>query len=275
VCATPLVKPEGEAMRRCPNGSCPAQVSELLKHFVSKGAMDVDGLGERWCDTLIENGLVKDLAGLYYVNKDQLLELDRMGERLAAKIMASIAASKDRPLARLVFALGIFHVGSEIAELLAQRFSSLDDLARATPEQLTEIPGIGPKIAGSVTAYFQVEGNRRVIERLREAGVKLEQEAAQVSQADQPWKGLTFVVTGTLAAMPRREAEARIKALGGSVTDSVTRKTTYLVAGESPGSKLDTAGRLGTRVLDEAAFLKMLEEELPAGGSADGEKQHD
>ena len=266
-CGTPVVKPEGEAMRRCPNASCPAQFAELLKHFVSKGAMDVDGLGERWCEILIAQGLVKDVAGLYYVKKEHLLELERMGNQLATKIMASIAASKDRPLSRLIFALGIFHVGSEIADLLAQRFSSLDQLAQATQEQLTEIPGIGPKIAGSVTAYFQVPGNRQVIEKLRQAGVKLQQEVPQTESIELPWQGLTFVVTGTLAAMPRREAEARIKALGGSVTDSVTRKTSYLVTGESPGSKLATAQRLGTPVLDEAAFLEMLATGKPAGGT--------
>jgi DNA ligase (NAD+) len=258
VCGTTVVKPQDEAMRRCPNASCPAQFAELLKHFVSKGAMDVDGLGERWCETLIARGLVKDVAELYYVKKEQLLELERMGDKLATKIIASIAASKDRPLSRLVFALGIFHVGSEIADLLTQRFSSLDQLAQATVEQLTEIPGIGPKIAGSVTAYFQVPLNREVMEKLRRAGVKLRQEARPVSNAPLPWRGFTFVITGTLGAMPRREAEARIKALGGSVTDSVTRKTSYLVAGESPGSKMDTAARLGTPVLDEAAFLDLL-----------------
>jgi DNA ligase (NAD+) len=266
-CGTPVVKPEEEAMRRCPNASCPAQFAELLKHFVSKGAMDVDGLGERWCETLIAQGLVKNVAGLYYVKKEQLLELERMGERLATKIISSIAASKDRPLSRLIFALGIFHVGSEIAELLAQRFSSLDQLAQASQEQLTEIPGIGPKIAGSVAAYFQVPGNRQVIEKLRQAGVKLQQEIPQLESGELPWQGLTFVVTGTLSAMPRREAEARVKALGGSVTDSVTRKTSYLVAGESPGSKLATAQRLGTPVLDEAAFVEMLATGKPAGGT--------
>lgn len=259
VCGTPVVKPEGEAMRRCPNASCPAQFFELLKHFVSKGAMDVDGLGEKWCETLIAQKLVKDVADLYYVNRNQLLELERTGDKLAAKIMASIAASKDRPLPRLVFGLGIFHVGSEVADLLAQRFPSLDELSQATSEQLMEIPGIGPKIAGSVTAYFQVSHNRRVIDKLRQAGVKMRQEAPQrAGTPGLPWQGLTFVITGTLGAMPRREAEARIKALGGSVTDSVTRKTSYLVAGESPGSKRDTAARLETPILDETAFLEML-----------------
>ncbi|MSQ06851.1 MAG: NAD-dependent DNA ligase LigA [Dehalococcoidia bacterium] len=259
VCGTPVVKPEGEAMRRCPNASCPAQFFELLKHFVSKGAMDVDGLGEKWCETLIAQKLVKDVADLYYVNRNQLLELERTGDKLAAKIMASIAASKDRPLPRLVFGLGIFHVGSEVADLLAQRFPSLDELSQATSEQLMEIPGIGPKIAGSVTAYFQVSHNRRVIDKLRQAGVKMRQEAPQrPGTPGLPWQGLTFVITGTLGAMPRREAEARIKALGGSVTDSVTRKTSYLVAGESPGSKRDTAARLETPILDETAFLEML-----------------
>ncbi|MBM3941541.1 MAG: NAD-dependent DNA ligase LigA [SAR202 cluster bacterium] len=258
VCDTPVVKPEDEVMRRCPNTSCPAQFAELLKHFVSKGAMDVDGLGEKWCETFIAQGLVKDVADLYYIQKEQLLQLDRMGDKLASKIMASIAASKERPLCRLIFALGIFHVGSEIADLLAGRFNSLDELANASPEQLTEIPGIGPKIADSVAAYFQVPHNRQVMQRLRDAKVQMEQEYRQASSAELPWQGLTFVITGALSTMPRREAEDRIKAKGGAVTSSVTRKTSYLVAGESPGSKLDAAVRLNTPVLDETKFLEML-----------------
>jgi DNA ligase (NAD+) len=260
ICGTPVVKVEGDAMHRCPNTACPAQFFELLKHFVSRGAMDIDGLGEQWCRILIDQGLAKDVADVYYIKKEQLLELDRMGDKLATKIMNNIEASKEHSLARILFALGILHVGSEVAELLTQRYASIDDLARATVEDLTQIPTIGPRIAESVVSYFQVSRNREVIEKLRKAGVKLRQEIQPVSSADLPWHGLTFVITGTLAAMTRREAEARIKALGGNATSSVTRKTTYLVAGESPGSKLDTANRLGVRVLEEEAFLKLLEE---------------
>jgi len=258
VCGTPVVKPEAEAMHRCPNTACPAQFFELLKHFVSRGAMDIDGLGEQWCRILIDRGMVRDVADLYYIQKEQLLELDRMGDRLATKIMNNIGASKQRPLPRMLFALGIFHVGAEVAELLTQRYASIDELARATQEELTQIAGIGPKIAESIVNYFQVERNRQVIDKLHQAGVVLRHEIALVNPADLPWHGLTFVVTGTLEAMTRREAEGRIKSLGGAATSSVTRKTSYLVAGESAGSKLDTANRLGTPVLSEAEFLALL-----------------
>ena len=258
VCGSDVVKPEDEAMHRCPNTACPAQFFELLKHFVSKGAMDIDGLGEQWCRILIDQGLVKDVADLYSLPKDRLLELDRMGDRLATKIMGNVEASKKRPLPRILFALGILHVGSEVAELLTQRYASVEELAKADQEELTDIAGIGPKIAESIYAYFQVPGNLEVIEKLSQAGVKLHQDPPAEVPADLPWKGLTFVITGTLAAMTRREAEAKVKALGGNATSSVTRKTNYLVAGESPGSKVDTANRLGTTVLDEEGFLGLL-----------------
>ena len=249
-CGTGVVKPEGEAMHRCPNSSsCPAQFFELLKHFVSRGAMDMDGLGEQWCRILIDKGFVSTVADLYYLEKGSLLELDRMGDRLATKILDNIEASKTRPLPRILFALGITHVGAEVAELLTQRFASVDQLAQAAEEDLIGIDGIGPKIAESIYDYFQVQGNLAVIEKLREAGVKLHHDVKIVDPTDLPWHGLTFVVTGTLATMTRREAEGRIKALGGSATSSVTRKTAYLVAGDSPGSKLDTANRVGTTVL--------------------------
>ena len=258
VCGTPVVKPQNEAMHRCPNASCPVQFFELLKHFVSKGAMDIDGLGEQWCRILMERGLVTNLADLYYLNRDQLLELERTGEKLADKIMGNIQASKERPLPRLLFALGILHVGSEVAELLAQRYSSMDDLAKAGQEDLTEIPGIGPKIAESVVAYFRVSLNQQVLKRLEAAGVNPSHEIQISVPQDLPYHGLTFVVTGTLSSLTRRDAESRIKELGGGITSSVTRKTAYLVVGESPGSKLDAARRLGTTVLDEPAFLDLL-----------------
>jgi DNA ligase (NAD+) len=258
VCGTPVVKPESEAMHRCPNFGCPVQFFELLKHFVSKGAMDIDGLGEQWCGTLIEKGFVNDLSGLYYLRKDKLLELDRMGDKLATRILGNVESSKQRSLVRVLFALGILHVGPEIAELLTNRFPSIDSLAQASEEELTEIPGIGPKIAESVAAYFTIPSNLEVIEKLRQAGVKLHQEVQQVDRDSLPLSGQSFVVTGTLSAFPRREAESRIKALGGSVGSSVTHRTSYLVAGESPGSKLDAAQKLGTPVLDEAGFLELL-----------------
>ena len=264
VCGTPVVKPESEAMHRCPNTSCPVQFFELLKHFVSKGAMDIDGLGEQWCNILIENGLVKDVAGLYRLDKDELLKLDRMGDKLATKKMTNIEVSKQRPLHRVLFALGIIHVGSEIAELLTQRYASLNEMAEATAEELTEIPGIGPKIAESVVDYFAVPLNQQVLKALGDAGVVLHHDIQDVQEAadDLPFSGKSFVVTGTLSGFTRREAEDRIKILGGNVASAVTRKTDYLVAGASPGSKVAAAGQLGTEILNEAAFLELIDQPL-------------
>ena len=261
VCGSRIVRPEGEAMHRCPNTACPAQFFELLKHFAGSGGMEIDGLGEQWCRTLIDAGLVSDVADLYALKdkKEELLELERMGEKLANNILESIEASKGRPFSRVLFALGILHVGSEMADILARHFPSIDALARATEEELTGVPGIGPKIASSVAAYFREERNRHVIEKLREAGVRLEQEVEEAPPPEeQPLAGKVFVLTGTLSSMSRSRAEARIKELGGSATSSVSRRTAYLVAGENPGSKLEDARRLGVSILTEEEFLAML-----------------
>ena len=272
-CDTPVVKAEDDAMHRCPNSSCPAQFFELLKHFVGKNAADIDGLGERWCGILIEKGMVSDVAGLYGLEKDKLLELDRMGDKLATRILANIEASKSRPLPRMLFALGITHVGAEVADLLAQNYLGIRDLANATEEDLTAIEGIGPKIAESIIAWFQAPENQEVVEKLLTAGVKLKQDSlpiaiAAVPSEGSPFGGLTFVVTGTLSAFSRKDAEAKIKELGGKVTSSVTKKTSYVVVGESPGSKVATAEKLGIPILDEDAFLRVLES--PADALSEG-----
>ena len=261
-CGTPIVKADDDAMHRCPNSSCPAQFFELLKHFVSKGAADIDGLGEQWCKILLAEGMVSDVADLYRLEKDRLLELERMGDKLATRIMANIEASRSRPLPRLLFALGITHVGAEVADLLSQNYISIEDLSNAPEEDLTTIDGIGPKIAASIAAWFQEPANSAVIEKLRASGVRLEQESlpsAAESSGDSPLGGLTFVVTGTLSAFSRSEAESRIKEMGGKVTSSVTKKTSYVVAGASPGSKVATAQKLGTPILDEDSFISLLE----------------
>ena len=257
-CGTAIVKPEGEAMHRCLNTSCPAQFFELLKHFVSKGATDIDGLGEQWCRIFIDQKLVSDLADLYSLNKDQLLELDRMGDKLATRILANIETSKQKPLPRLLFALGIIHVGSEIAELLTQAYNSIDEIASATEDELAEIPSIGPKIATSIASYFGVDANKTVIDKLRSAGMILEQEPRSIPAEGLPWADKTFVVTGTLSGFSRSESQSRIKDLGGKITSSVTKNTNFLVAGESPGSKLAAAERLGTTVWNEARFIELL-----------------
>ena len=273
VCDTPVVKNDDDAMHRCPNPSCPAQFFELLKHFVSKGAADIDGLGERWCAILIEQGLVSDVADLYRLEKEKLLELERMGDKLATRIIDNIEASKARSLPRLLFALGITHVGSEVADLLSQNYISVESLAAANEEDLTEIEGIGPKIAESIVAWFQAPANRSVITKLSSAGVRLEQDAlpesaSAVPSSGAPFGGLAFVVTGTLSSFSRTEAEGRIKSLGGKVTSSVTKKTSYVVVGDSPGSKAAKAEQLGIQILDEEAFALLLES--PSSAQSEG-----
>jgi len=257
VCQTPVVRPPSEAMSYCPNRACPAQIFRLLVHFASRGAMDIDGLGEALADQLLKSGLVEDVADVYYLTKEQLLTLERMGDKSAENLLAAIERSKTRPLGRLIFGLGIRHVGDETAELLAGHFGSIDALASASLEDLEAVPTIGPKTAESVYEYFRDESNKKVIEKLRRAGVKLEGEAAA---REGPLSGSTFVVTGSLSRWTRNEIESLIKGLGGAVGSSVTRKTSYVVAGENPGSKLAKAQEYGVPVLDEAEFVKLLEE---------------
>jgi DNA ligase (NAD+) len=258
VCGSEVIKPEGEAMHRCTNAACPSQALERIKHFVSRGAMDIDGVGEKLCQALFEAGLIKDAADLYYLTREQLLGLERMADKSASKVLKSIEASKDRPLARVIFALGILHVGDQYAELLAEHFASIDDLAEASEEDLSSIPSIGPKIAEGILAFFRQGGNRQIVEKLRKAGVKLEREKVKAGREELPLAGLEFVLTGKLESFSRPEAEARIKALGGKAGSDVTRKTSYVVVGADPGSKLATAEKLGIRTLSESEFLDLL-----------------
>jgi DNA ligase (NAD+) len=259
VCGAEVIKPEDEAMHRCTNAACPSQALEQIKHFVSRGAMDIDGVGEKLCQALFEAGLVKDASDLYYLTREQLLVLEKMADKSASNVLSSIEASKNRPLARVIFALGILHVGEEYAELLAKNFSSIDELAEASQEELSSIPSIGPKIADSIIAFFRQEGNRRIIEKLREAGVRLESEKAEeIKPKELPLAGLEFVLTGKLESFTRSEAEARIKELGGKAGSDVSNKTSYVVVGADPGSKLAKAEKLGIKTLSEAEFLEML-----------------
>ena len=256
VCDRPIVRPEGEAMSYCTNSACPAQVTRLLEHFVSRGAMDIEGMGGKTGVALIEQGLVQDVADLYYLEKESLLKLERMAEKSASNLLAGVARSKSRPLSRVLVALGIGHVGSEVADLLARHFGTMEALMAATEEDLSAIPTVGPKIAASVVAYFRTEGNRKVIDKLRDAGVRLADEE-RAEPSEQVLAGIRFVVTGRLPGFSRSEIEGRIKDLGGSVGSSVSRNTSYLVAGEDAGSKLADAEQLGVEVLDEETFLKL------------------
>jgi DNA ligase (NAD+) len=264
VCGAEVIKPKGEAMHRCTNAACPSQALEKIKHFVSRGAMDIDGVGEKLCQALFEAGLIKDAADLYYLTKEQLLGLERMADKSASNVLKSIEESKNRPLARVIFALGILHVGDQYAELLAEHFAGIDDLAKVSEEEVSTIPSIGPKIAESIVVFFRQEGNRQIIGKLRKAGVRLEREKIEkVGEGAVPFlplAGLEFILTGKLESFSRTDAEAKIKALGGKTGSDVTKKTSYVVVGAEPGSKLAKAEKLGTKTLTEAEFLKLLGE---------------
>lgn len=255
-CGAPVVRPEGEVMRYCVNRACPAQAFRLLTHFVSRGAMDIDRVGEQLSLALLEAGLVKDPADLYYLKKDDLLGLERMAEKSAQNVLNAIDAGRGRPLHRVLFALGIRHVGSETAALLAQHFGSIDALLAASEEELEAVPTIGPVVAQSVQQYFRDKANRKLIEKLRKGGVRMAA-GAPAARAG-PLSGQSFVITGTLGDTSRAEAEARIRSLGGATGSSVTKATSYLVAGESPGSKLDKARKYGTKVLSADELLVLL-----------------
>jgi DNA ligase (NAD+) len=257
VCQAPVRRRQGEAMSYCTNRDCPAQAYRLLGHFVSRGAMDIDGIGERLAAQLLESKLVNDPGDLYYLTKDQLLTVERMADKSAQNVLDSIERSKQRPLSRVIFGLGIRHVGSEMADRLAEHFGSIDAVARATVEELDSVPTVGPKIAASTGAYFEDEDNRRIVEKLRRAGVRLSEERA--AREEGPLHGLTIVVTGTMSALTREEAEERIRGLGGSAGSTVSRKTDYVVVGENPGSKAQKAQELGTKVLTEEEFIAMIE----------------
>jgi len=259
VCGSEVIKPEGEAMHRCTNAACPSQALERIKHFVSRGAMDIDGVGEKLCQALFEAGLIKDAADLYYLTREQLLSLERMADKSVSNVLNSIEKSKDRPLARVVFALGILHVGDQYAELLAEHFNSIDALAKASEEDLLSLPSVGPKIAESIMAFFRQEGNKQIIKKLKKRGVRLEREKVKEAKPEElSLAGLEFVLTGKLESLSRSEAEAKIKALGGKAGSDVTKKTSYVVVGTDPSSKLAKAEKLGVKTLSEAEFLDLL-----------------
>ena len=271
VCDGPVTREEDEAVARCTNVSCRARLKESILHFAHRSAMDIDGLGEWLVDALVDGGLVRDLADLYELKAEQLADLTkdtkvsktRLGEKSAGRVVDALGRSKAAPLSRLVYGLGIRHVGERTAELLATHFSSLDALADAPAEQLEEVDEVGPRIAESIGSFFESEGNRTLIGRLREHGLRLREDPppAVAQAADSAVAGRTFVLTGTLGGMTRGEAKARIQAAGGKVTGSVSGKTDYVVAGSDPGSKLRKAETLGVAVLDEAGLAALLEVE--------------
>ena len=259
VCHSHVVREEGESASRCINSNCPARLRETLLHFAARGVMDIDGMGDALVDQLLARDLVKGIAGIYDLTEDKLMELDRMGKKSASKIIENIDRSRSRPLARVLNGLGIPFVGERTAQLLSDHFGSLDDMAAASVEQLQEVTEVGPKVADSIHEFFAEKRNRELIERLRAAGLQFT--APKVRKKQGPLAGKTFVLTGTLPTLTREEAKERLEAAGGKVSGSVSGKTSYLVAGEEAGSKLDKAKSLNIPILDEAGLLAILSSE--------------
>jgi len=276
VCGSRVSREQGEAgegvVWRCANPDCAAQVRGRIEHWCARGAMDIDGAGEVLVAQLVERGLVRDPADLYRLNLEEVAGLERMGQKSAANFLAGIEASKQRDLWRLIFGLGILHVGAGVAKALARSFATLDDLFAASQTELTRVEDIGETIACSLLRWHGDPRNRDLIGRLRKAGLNFQSALHQAAAAAGPLAGKTWVLTGTLPSLTREEATARIEALGGRVTGAVSRKTDFVLAGIDPGSKLAKARKLGIRVLDEAEFRRM---EPSAGFSADNRAETD
>ena len=256
-CGAQVVRPESEAIIRCVNAECPAQRERLLQHFVARGAMDIDGVGEKLITQLISAGLIMDVADLFSLSKEQLITLERMAEKSAQNVITALENAKNPPLARLLFALGIRHVGTQTAELIAARFGSLENLRNATQCEIATIPEVGPVAGQAVREWLNEEHNKKVLLKLIAAGVH--PQTAEPTKTDGPLVGKSFVFTGSLSK-PRPEMEARVKALGAKASGSVSKKTDYVVVGADPGSKAQKAEELGVKVLSEKQFMKLLEE---------------
>lgn len=253
VCGSPIERPEGEVVARCTGGaSCPAQVLAKLVHFGSRDAMNIEGVGWKLLHQMLDRGLVRDPADLYRLTREQILSLERMAERSAQNVLDAIERSKQTTLGRLIYALGIRHVGASVAEALARHFGDICSLMRASFEEIRDVAGIGPVIARGVRDFFDAPQNRELVERLLRAGVRPERPEKKKEAG--PLDGKTFVFTGTLDGIPRREAEEMVRSLGGVVIGSVGAKTDYVVVGANPGSKADRARKLGLRMLDQGAF---------------------
>jgi DNA ligase (NAD+) len=256
VCGSTIHKVEGEVAYRCVNSACPAKLKESIQHFASRHAMDIDGLGEKIVSQLVEKYMVKDVADLYSLKVDEVADLERMAEKSAQNLIAEIEGSKKQPLARLIYALGIQFVGERTGQLLAEHFSSVDELAKATTEELENVPEVGPKVAASISEFFSEPANRNVIKRLNKAGVRPTAEKREIKS--QKLEGKSFVFTGGLVHQSREEAGVLVQQHGGKVSGSVSKKTDYVVVGTDPGSKYEKAKELGVEILTEAEFEKLL-----------------
>jgi DNA ligase (NAD+) len=255
VCKSPIVVTEGEVVPRCQNIACPAQLKGNVIHFGHRTAMDIDGLGEKVVDQLVDKGLVKDPGDIYSLKAERIADLERMGEKSAANLVEQIEKSRNAPLARVLYALGIRHVGEHVGQVLADHFSSISEIAETPLEKLRNTPGIGPVIGSSVYEYFRNGQNRKFIEKLKKAGVRMSAEKRPAEK--QILQGITFVFTGGLDTMTRDDAKQLVVSLGGHAAGSVSAKTDYVVAGKEAGSKLDMARQLGVKIIDEKEFRRM------------------
>ncbi|NJD06628.1 MAG: NAD-dependent DNA ligase LigA, partial [Methylococcaceae bacterium] len=271
-CGSEVEAEQGEAIVRCTGGLyCPAQHREAIKHFASRRALDIEGLGDKLVDQLLEKGLIDTVADLFRLTVEQLEPLERMGRKSAENLVAALERSKSTTLARFLYALGVREVGEVTAQNLARHLRSLERIMNADEAALQAIPDVGPTMASHIAAFFRQPHNREVIDGLRQAGVRWEETDAEPA-TQQPLAGKTFVLTGTLQAFTRDEAKARLQALGGKVTGTVSKKTDYVVAGAEAGSKLAKAEELGVMVLDEEGLMRLLKqaEAHPAKQAIDG-----
>jgi DNA ligase (NAD+) len=257
VCGSKSERPEGEAVHRCTGIACPAQIKENLAHFVSKGAMDMDGLGYKLLDQMVEKKIIQDQADLYFLKKEDIMKMDRMGDKLAENILKAIDKGRNPGLTNLIYALGIRNVGYHLAGVVAKSFKSIDNLARQTIEDLARIYEIGPIVAQSIYNFFHNPKNLKVLEKLKKGGVKFP--AEKIEKRETSLSGKTFVLTGGLDSFTRTEARKLIEDMGGRVASSVSNKTDFVIAGKDPGSKYGNALRLGVRILDENEFKTMIE----------------
>jgi DNA ligase (NAD+) len=256
VCSTEALRVPGQVVIRCPNMSCPAQIEGRLQHFASRGAMDIDGLGEKLAQQLVSEGLVERLPDLYHLTREQLLALDGFADRSADNLLSAIEASKQTTLGRLLYALSIPLVGQHVAEVLASAFAGLEAIRAASADELSEVDQIGPEIAQSVATFFREPGNSATVDDLLQAGVTLQ--VPETTTENTPFEGFTFVFTGTLQEYTRQEAQEAVERLGARATGSVSRKTNYVVAGAEAGSKLEKARSLGLQILTEQQFTALL-----------------
>jgi DNA ligase (NAD+) len=257
VCGATVVRPEGEAVTRCPNATCPAQVKERLRHFASRNAMDIEGLGDKLVEQLVDADMISSPADIYRLKQVDLEALERMAEKSAENLITAIERSKDTTMSRFLFALGIRNVGETVADILAEHFPTVEVLLNASEETLAQIHGVGPVIAKEIVSYAANPDNRRVVEQLLTVGITYPA-APETKSAE--FEGMTFVFTGTLTRMTRDEAQTEVKKRGGKASSSVSKKTTYVVAGKNAGSKLDKATKLGVELIDEDTFIKMIED---------------